>query len=230
MPFDIPLLSDGSLTLRPHRASDVEPVFLRSVDPLTRQWTTIPLDYTRAMAAHYVAAISVAQDDAVSWALEFDGAYAGSLDLRFQGANSGNLGFVTAPAFRGRGLMSRAVSLAVTHAFDGLGWDVVTWTAHAGNTGSYKTVWRSGFPPPIAVPHFLAHRGRMVEGWISSLAAEDPRLPTGLWAEWHDVVERLPAAPVELTAPPACAPAPPTAPIKAPIEPAPAPAPSSRRP
>lgn len=198
MPFDIPLLSDGALTLRPHRASDVEPVFLRSVDPLTRQWTTIPLKYTRAMAAEYVAAISGSQEDAVSWALDVDGEYAGSLDLRFQGANSGNLGFVTAPDYRGRGLMSRAVALAVDHAFDGLGWDVVTWTANAGNTGSYKTVWRSGFPPPIAVPHFLAHRGRMVEGWISSLAAGDPRSPTGPWAHWHDVVGRLPPPPSNL--------------------------------
>lgn len=193
MPFAIPLLTDGSLTLRAHRGSDVEPVYLRSIDPVTREWTTIPLEYTRAMAADYVAAISVPQKDAVSWALEFDGAYAGTLDLRFQGANSGNLGFVTAPAARGRGLMSRAVAMAVGHALDGLGWEVVTWTANAGNVGSYKTVWRSGFPPPIAVPHFLAHRGRMVEGWISSLAAGDPRMPAGAWECWNDVVARLPA-------------------------------------
>lgn len=200
MPFPIPLLSAGPLTLRAHRASDVEPVFARSIDPLTRHWTTIPLEYTRSMAAEYVAAISVPQENAVSWALEFDGGYAGSLDLRFQGAASGNLGYVTAPAYRGRGLMSRAVELAVAHAFDDLGWDVVTWTANAGNTGSYKTVWRSGFPPPIAVPYFLAHRGRMVEGWISSLAAGDPRVPTGDWASWDDVAARLPA-PQQLTVP-----------------------------
>ncbi|WAP52956.1 GNAT family N-acetyltransferase [Arthrobacter sp. ATA002] len=192
MPFAIPLLSDGPLTLRPHRASDVVPVYARSVDPLTREWTTIPLEYTKSMAADYVAAISSEQEEAVSWALDCDGAYAGSLDLRFQGANSGNLGFVTAPAYRGRGLMSRAVALAVAHAFDDLGWDVVTWTANAGNTASYKTVWRSGFPPPIAVPHLLAHRGKMVEGWISSLASGDPRTPAGPWAAWDDVASRLP--------------------------------------
>ena len=195
MPFAIPLLSDGTLTLRPHRSSDVEPVFARSVDPLTRKWTTIPLDYTPAMAQEYVAAISVPQEDAVSWALEADGCYAGTLDLRYQGANSGNLGFVTSPAYRGRGLMSRAVALAVGHAFDDLGWDVVTWSANAGNTGSYKSVWRNGFPPPIAVPHFLAHRGKMVEGWVSSLASADPRQPSGAWQHWDDVAARLPAQP-----------------------------------
>lgn len=199
MSFPIPLLTDGTLTLRAHRASDVGPVYSRSTDPLTRQWTTIPLEYTEPMAAEYVATISKEQEDAVSWALEADGAYAGTLDLRFQGANSGNLGFVTAPEYRGRGLMSRAVALAVAHAFDDLGWDVLTWTANAGNTGSYKTVWRNGFPPPIAVPHFLAHRGKMVEGWISSLTPEDPRTPTGAWARWADVAARLPGvSPVRL--------------------------------
>lgn len=194
MPFAIPVLSDRVLTLRPHREADIDPVLARSVDPRTRQWTTVPLDYTREMAAEYVAAISVPQEAEISWALEADGSYAGTLDLRFQGANSGNLGFVTAPEYRGQGLMSRAVGLAVAHAFDALGWDVVTWSANAGNVGSYKTVWRNGFPPPIAVPHFLAHRGKMVEGWVSSLAAGDPRYPAGAWAHWQGVAAGLPEA------------------------------------
>ena len=192
MPFPIPLLSDGSLTLRPHGTADIEPVFCRSIDPLTRRWTTVPLEFTRGMAAEYIQAISRPQEAAISWALESGGGYAGTLDLRFQGANSGNLGFVTAPEFRGRGLMSRAVGLAVGHALDTLGWDVVTWSANAGNTGSYKTVWRNGFPPPIAVPYFLAHRGKMVEGWVSSLTSEDPRMPSGPWERWEDVAANLP--------------------------------------
>lgn len=192
MSLHIPILTDGNLTLRPHIEADVEPVFSRSIDPLTQRWTTVPLEFTRDMAAEYVAAISVPQDKEISWALEADGSYAGTLDLRFQGASSGSLGFVTAPEYRGRGLMSRAVALAVAHAFDDLSWEVVTWSANAGNTGSYKTVWRTGFPPPIAVPYFLAHRGKMVEGWVSSLAAGEPRTPSGAWAQWNDAAARLP--------------------------------------
>ena len=192
MPFEIPLLNDGNLRLRPHAATDAEAVYQRSIDPLTQHWTTIPLDYTRELAAEYIAAISVPQDSAVSWALEADGGYAGSLDLRFQGAASGNLGYVTAPDSRGQGLMSRAVQLALGHAFDGLGWEVVTWTANAGNVGSYKAVWRNGFPLPVAVPHFLPHRGQMVEGWISSLTAAEPRVPSGPWADWDAVAAKLP--------------------------------------
>ncbi len=184
MAFDIPRLSDGTLLLRPHTAADLDAVHARCVDPLTIQWTTVPLDYTPEMAQEYLDTISVPQENAVSWALETNGRYAGTIDLRFQGAASGDLGFVTSPEFRGRGLMSRAVRLAVGHAFDHLGWDVVTWSAHAGNTGSFKTVWRCGFPPPIAIPYLLAHRGKMVEGWRSSLGREDPREPS---ARWEDV-------------------------------------------
>ena len=199
MPYDIPVLSVPDLTLRPHNHADIDRVLSRSVDPLSQRWTTVPLEYTREMAAEYVEAISVPQEKEISWALEVNGTYAGTLDLRFKGANSGDLGFVTAPEYRGQGLMSRAVGLAVAHALDTLGWDVVSWSANAGNVASYKTVWRNGFPPPIAVPHLLPHRGKMVEGWVSSLAAGDPREPSGAWAKWNDVAARLPGvSPVRL--------------------------------
>ncbi|MCQ1995180.1 GNAT family N-acetyltransferase [Arthrobacter sp. zg-Y1171] len=183
MAFAIPLLSDDILLLRPHAAADLDAVYARCIDPVSVQWTTIPLGYTPEMAQQYLAAISVPQENAVSWALDVGGKYAGTIYLRFEGAASGSLGFVTSPEYRGRGLMSRAVRLAVGHAFEDLDWDVVTWKANAGNTGSYKTVWRCGFPPPIAVPYLLNHRGTMVEGWISSLARNDPRSPSVSWAK-----------------------------------------------
>ncbi|MDK1329004.1 GNAT family N-acetyltransferase [Arthrobacter sp. zg-Y1143] len=192
MVFEIPRLVDGPLALRPHTPADLDAVYARCLDPLTIKWTTVPLDYTPEMAREYLAGISVPQENAVSWALETGGSYAGTIDLRFQGANSGNLGFVTSREFRGRGLMSRAVRLVLGHAFDELGWDVVTWSANAGNAGSYKTVWRCGFPAPIAVPYLLNHRGKMVEGWISTLANGDSREPA---ASWADTARRLPSVP-----------------------------------
>ncbi|MDN3482305.1 GNAT family N-acetyltransferase [Arthrobacter sp. APC 3897] len=202
MPYDIPVLSDSILTLRPHHHADVDAVLSRSLDPLSQQWTTVPLEYTREMAVEYVETISVPQEKDISWALEVNGAYAGTLDLRFQGANSGDLGFVTSPGNRGKGLMSRAVGLAVAYALDDLGWDVVNWSANAGNVGSYKTVWRNGFPPPTAVPHLLPHRGKMVEGWVSSLGAGDPRKPSGAWSTWNDVAANLPALSAMTLSPP----------------------------
>jgi len=137
----------------------------------------------------------VPQQDAISWALEFDGEYAGSIDLRWQGAGTGGLGFVTSPEFRGRGLMSRAVRLAVSYAFDTLGWESLNWTANVGNLGSYKAVWRNGFPLPVTVPRLLAHRGEMVDGWFSELEAAAPRIPRILWSDALALLPHVPQAP-----------------------------------
>jgi RimJ/RimL family protein N-acetyltransferase len=99
-------------------------------------------------------------------------------------AGAGDLGFVTHPAFRGRSVMSEAVRLVVTHAFDTLGWELVRWEAHAGNWGSAKSVWRCGFPLPTFVPRLLIERGLMVDGWISTLHTADPRTPHVPWEDW----------------------------------------------
>jgi len=195
MPFQIPLLQDESLLLRPHLTSDADAVVARSRDPLTIAWTTVPMEYTREMALNYIAAVGVPQQDAISRALEFDGEYAGSIDLRWQGAGTGGLGFVTSPEFRGRGLMSRAVRLAVSYAFDTLGWESLNWTANVGNLGSYKAVWRNGFPLPVTVPRLLAHRGEMVDGWFSELEAAAPRIPRILWSDALALLPHVPQAP-----------------------------------
>ena len=195
MVFQIPLLQDESLLLRPHLVADADAVVARSRDPLTIQWTTVPLDYTREMALTYISAVGVPQQDAISWAMEANGQYAGSIDLRWQGAGTGGLGFVTSPEFRGQGLMSRAVRLAVAYAFDTLGWESLNWTANVGNLGSYKAVWRNGFPLPVTVPRLLAHRGEMVDGWFSELEAAAPRIPRILWSDALALLPHVPKAP-----------------------------------
>ena len=183
MPFEIPELRDGDLLLRAHTSADVDAVLVRSTDPLTIEWTTVPLQYTRQMAADFVAAMARPRQDLISWALDLDGECAGSLDLRWHGAGVGSLGFVASPEFRGRGLMSRAVGLALDYAFGSLGWQEVGWSANPGNVGSYKTVWRNGFPLPVLVPRLISHRGERIDGWTSSITAGSPRAPRLPWAD-----------------------------------------------
>ena len=196
MVLEIPRLQDESLLLRPHVETDADGVLQRSRDPLTIEWTTVPLDYSREMALNYISAVGVPQQDRVAWALEHGGRYAGSIDLRWQGAGTGGLGFVTATEFRGQGLMSRAVRLAVAYAFGTLGWERVSWTSNVGNLGSYKPVWRNGFPLPVAVPRMLAHRGQMVDGWFSELEAEAARTPRILWSDCLRLLPDVPQADV----------------------------------
>ena len=184
-PLPVPVLTGAHATLRPHRADDVDAVYERCVDPITQRYTTIPLEYTRDMAAEYLAGLLEPSPDLASWAIDVDGRYAGTIDLRRLpvDAGAGDLGFVTHPAFRGRGAMSEAVRLVVDHSFERLGWQVVQWKAHVGNWGSLKSVWRNGFPVPTLVPDLLVERGRIIDGWISTLHSDLPREPVAPWDE-----------------------------------------------
>jgi ribosomal-protein-alanine N-acetyltransferase len=181
----VPVLTGELVTLRPHTEGDLDAVYERCLDPLTRQFTTIPLEYTREMAQEYLAGLLEPSSERISWAIEVDARYAGTIDLRALPVDdgAGDLGYVTHQAFRGRGVMSEAVRLVVGHAFDTLGWQVVRWQAHAGNWGSAKAVWRTGFPVPTFVPDLLLERGRIVDGWISSVHADATREPVAPWAQ-----------------------------------------------
>lgn len=190
-PLPIPVLRGDLVTLRPHRDDDLDRILERCLHPDTVRWTTVPTPYTRDMAQEYLAGLGPSPEQ-VSWAIEVDGAYAGTIDLRSWGCDaehaSGNLGFVTHQDLRGRGVMSQAVRLAVDHAFDTLGWQHVTWQANAGNYGSYKAVWRSGFPVPQLVPALLLHRGRMVDAWHSVLEPDASREPQVGWDQAYAVL------------------------------------------
>jgi ribosomal-protein-alanine N-acetyltransferase len=188
----VPVLTGDLVTLRPHREEDLDAVYERCVDPDTQRFTTIPLDYTVAMAREYLTGLLQPSAALISWAVELGGAYAGTIDLRAMpvDAGAGDLGFVTHPAVRGRGVMSAAVALVVAHAFDGLGWATVRWQAHVGNWGSLKSVWRNGFPVPVFVPDLLVERGRLVDGWISTLHADAPREPVAPWPQVQAALTR----------------------------------------
>jgi RimJ/RimL family protein N-acetyltransferase len=192
-PLPIPVLTGRTVLLRPHAEADLDPVLERCVHPDTVRWTTVPSPYTREMAQEYLGGIMSPSPEQVSWAIETDGRYGGTLDLRLWGTDlarpSGNLGFVTHPDVRGRGVMSEAIGLAVGHAFDTLGWEHVTWQANAGNYGSCKAAWRNGFPVPQLVTALLKHRGRMVDGWHSVLEPDMPREPQGSWDEAYAVLQ-----------------------------------------
>jgi hypothetical protein len=49
-----PTLTDGTVTIRPHRPGDVRGVLEQSQDPLSQQWTTIPVPYSLADAEAFV--------------------------------------------------------------------------------------------------------------------------------------------------------------------------------
>jgi RimJ/RimL family protein N-acetyltransferase len=182
-PEDVPVLADGVITLRAHTPGDVESAYQMCQDPEMQRWTTIPVPYEREHAVQYLTEfIPAGWQDGSSWgwAIEYDGRYAGAIDLRPGEGGVGEVGFATAPWARSHGVMSRALRLGVDHAFE-QGWQRVIWRAYVGNWGSRRVAWRNGFRNLVMVPDGGVARGIRKDEWIASIARDDDREPPGHW-------------------------------------------------
>jgi RimJ/RimL family protein N-acetyltransferase len=182
-PEDVPVLTDGTVTLRAHTSADIKPAFDVCQDPVMQEWTTIPVPYEWQHAEQYLTEfIPSGWRDGSSWgwAIEYDGRYAGTIDLRPGAGGVGEIGFALAPWARGNGAMTRAVKLAVAHAFD-QGWERVIWRAYVGNWGSRRVAWKSGFRNLVMVPAHGVARGVRKDEWIASITRGDDPEPQGHW-------------------------------------------------
>ena len=94
------------------------------------------------------------------------------------GENAVEISFATHPAHRGRGVITRAVRLALGHAFDS-GAEVAFWHALVGNYGSRKVAWRLGFR--ISGPVTNVVEGAVREFWTGRLLAGEPMEPFTRW-------------------------------------------------
>ena len=71
-----PTLTDGVVTLRAHTDDDVEAVVEQCRDPLSVEWTTVPLEYSREDAKRFVREAMPggwASDQEWGFAVEYDG-------------------------------------------------------------------------------------------------------------------------------------------------------------
>lgn len=188
-PDDVPVLTDGDVTLRAHRPTDVDAMVEQCVDPLSVRWTTVPVPFGRADAVRYATqAVPAGWADGteLGFAVETehdDGVrrFGGSISLRAERDGVAEIAFGLHPAVRGRGVCRRAVTLLVDWAFDTQGVDVVTWYAEVGNWASRRVVWACGFTFDGTVPGLLYQRGERKDAWIGSLRATDDRDPRHPW-------------------------------------------------
>jgi RimJ/RimL family protein N-acetyltransferase len=182
-PDDVPVLADELITLRAHAIADIDPAYEVCQDAEMQRWTGIPLPYERQNAERYVTEMIPAgwrDDSSFAWAIEYDGRYAGTIDLRPSEGNVGEVGFAAAPWARGKGVMTRALKLAVSHGFE-LGWDRVTWRAYVGNWGSRRVAWKCGFRNLVTIPGGGVQRGVRRDEWVASVARDDKLEPQGNW-------------------------------------------------
>lgn len=188
-PLSVPVLSDDVVTLRAATPADVEAMHEMTQDPDMQRWTAVPVPNTREMSETFALQIGAEawdQGTARMWVVEAkDDAgrprYAGNVDVR--GGPVADLGFSLHPWARGRGLMTRAVRLAVDHVFTESGVESVHWRAHVGNEASLRVAHACGFQLVGSSPALLHERGRTLDAWTAVLRFGDAPVPRGRWLD-----------------------------------------------
>jgi RimJ/RimL family protein N-acetyltransferase len=188
-PLNVPVLSDGVVTLRAHTPADIEPMYEMATDPQAVEWTAIPSPYIHEMAEQFAFNLMPrGWNDGThrGWAIEAnddDGAarFAGNIDIRQ--TPIADIGFVLHPWARGRGLMVRAVRLAIDWAFSEGGIEIVHWGSHVGNEASLRVAHATGFALHGTTPGMLHERGRVLDAWTGSIRFGDAPVARTPWAE-----------------------------------------------
>jgi RimJ/RimL family protein N-acetyltransferase len=188
-PEDVPVLTDGVVTLRAHRLSDVEDAYEQCIDPLTQEFTTVPVPYTREDARTFILETRPAgwrEETRFGFAVEaVDDSgvarFAGSVGLDVREAGAAELGFGLHPWARGRGIASRACTLILDWGFGDRHLSVVHWRANVGNWASRRVAWALGFTFHGEIRKLLAKRGNLYDAWVGTLLRDDTREPKTPW-------------------------------------------------
>jgi ribosomal-protein-alanine N-acetyltransferase len=191
-PEEVPVLLDPvvGVRLRPLVAADLPRVVEQCRDPDSIRWTTVPtpeggygLDDAQQFLDHVVAGWR--SGESLVWAVEGPdrpGVFCGSIDLRLHGDGLAEVGFGLHPDARGRQLMSSALRLVRDFAFDVASQQAIRWRAVVGNWGSRRVAAAAGWRCEGVVRASLVHRGQLLDGWVGTLLATDPRTSRA-WAD-----------------------------------------------
>jgi len=183
-PLTVPVISDGVVTLRAHVPGDIDGMLEMAQDPDMVRWTSVPTPHHRRLSEQYAFTIVPRGWDEGThrgWAIEVEGRYAGNVDIRQQPI--GDIGFALHPWARGRGVMSRAVRLAIDWAFTEGDVEIVHWRAHVGNEASLRVAHSTGFTLHGLAPGMLHERGLVLDAWTGSIRFGDAPFPRQPWAE-----------------------------------------------
>ncbi|MDT0232584.1 GNAT family protein [Curtobacterium sp. BRB10] len=186
-PFE--LVTD-QVVLRVPDEHDIDSLVQHCSDPAIIAFTTVPVPYDRAYAAHYVKTLVPerwAGGRKLVWGVRHVDSSEGLLgiinlfDIEL-GRGTAEIGYWLAAEGRGRGIMTQAVTAVLDHAFlptasGGLGLFRVQWTAAPENIGSRRVAERVGFRFEGRLRGALLLRGQRSDALRAGLLATDDRVP-----------------------------------------------------
>jgi RimJ/RimL family protein N-acetyltransferase len=184
--YEVPVLSDGTVTLRRLETRDLPQLARNCADPVSAEFTTVPLDYTEDDARWYVEEFvpeAWRGGREYNWAAvdaETD-VLLGTVGLNALRGTTADLGLNFGPHARGTGSAEAACRLLLEYAFGRLELTYAYWMVKVPNWASRKLAWRLGFHSPVRIDGFMEQRGASVDAWVLTLGAGDPRFPQAPW-------------------------------------------------
>jgi RimJ/RimL family protein N-acetyltransferase len=145
-----PRLADDTIRLEPLTQADVPDMLALTVDADIIRFTRVPTDADEPFVRDWIGRYEAGWEDGSRAGFTVragDGEFLGfaalvDLDLEHHEAE---LGYMVAPAARGRGVASRAVALVTQWAFDELGLLRVELRIDVGNAPSERVAERAGY-------------------------------------------------------------------------------------
>jgi RimJ/RimL family protein N-acetyltransferase len=170
-------LQSRRLRLEVPTLADTEAIVAACQDPVLQRFTTVPVPYAVSDARFFLSQLvdrGWLTGREYTWGLREPGSseLVGMISIRHQHRD---LGFWSAPAARGRGLMTEAVRLVVDWAFEEGSPDVL-WEGYVGNVASAGVARRAGFTYTGIAPGLQPDRERRHPPcWRARIAPGDGR-------------------------------------------------------
>ena len=161
------LMSEG-IRLRQFTRADIPQVLVACEDSETQKWVPIPSPYELKDAEFFVNQFSVDQKESgrgIVFAIEIEGSLVGSIDISNTSWDnfSCSTGYWAVPSHRGKGHMSKALTLVSNWAIKDHGFKRIDLYAATENFVSQRVAENAGFKREGVARNRVMHRGQILD-------------------------------------------------------------------
>lgn len=191
MPFVIPTLREGAVTIRPVRIRDARALERALVENRTwlRQWEATnphgPMNFDVRTSIRSLLAAARA-GTTIPFVIEVDGELVGQLNVSGMGygsLSSASIGYWVVEGVAGRGITPTAVALATDYCLQSAGLHRIEICIRPENRASLRVVEKLGFRYEGLRRRYIHINGAWRDHFSYALTGEE--LPDGLLARWQ---------------------------------------------